>query len=75
MVSNDAIQIPRERIERALRFIAEIAARPGGVVYLPIFERLERELAACDASMDALARARAMIEARPRSSPATPRGV
>ena len=38
--------------------MAKVVAGPGGEVYLPIFERLERELAALDAKSDALARAR-----------------
>jgi hypothetical protein len=65
----------RERIERALGFIAEIVAGPGGEAYLPIFERLERELAAIDAKADALGRARAIVATNPRSSPSTPPGA
>ena len=49
--------------------MAEIVAGPDGEVYLPIFDRLERELAVIDAKTDALTRARAMIATNPRSSP------
>lgn len=61
--------ITRARIEQALRFMANIVTGPDGEVYLPIFERLERELAAIDAKSDALQRARTMVGASPRSSP------
>lgn len=61
--------VTRARIERALRFMASIVAGPDGEVYLPIFERLERELAAIDAKSDSLQRARTMVGAIPRSSP------
>jgi hypothetical protein len=70
-----AQSITRARIERALQFIAGVVAGPGGEVYLPIFERLERELAALDTKADALARARSMIVASPRSLPSTRRGA
>jgi hypothetical protein len=65
----------RDRIEQALRFMATIVAGPDGEVYLPIFERLERELAARDAKTDALQRARALAMANPRASPSTPPGA
>lgn len=65
----DGSPIMRARIEQALRFMANIVTGPDGEVYLPIFERLERELAAIDAKSDALQRARTMVEAIPRSSP------
>lgn len=67
--------ISRARIERALHFVAIVVAAPGGEAYLPIFERLERELAALDAKTDALARARSLIAASPRSSPSTRPGA
>lgn len=65
----ESLPIARARIEQALRFMADIVTGPGGEVYLPIFERLERELAAIDAKSDALQRARTMVGATPRSSP------
>lgn len=65
----------RERIERALRFVAGIVVEPGGEVYLPIFERLERELADIDAKADALARARSIAAFNSKSSPSTRRGA
>ena len=46
--------------------MAEIVTSPGGEVYLPIFERLEAELAAIDTQSDALARAR-LLAASPKS--------
>lgn len=55
--------------------MAEIVAGPDGEVYLPIFERLERELAAIDVKTDALTRARAMAATNPRSSPSTRPGA
>ncbi len=67
--------VTRARIEHALQFMAAIVAAPDGDLYLPIFERLERELAAIDAKADALARARSMIAVSPRSSPSTGHGA
>lgn len=67
--------VSRERIERALRFVAAIVAEPGGEVYLPIFERLERELTEIDTKADALARARSIASFNSRSSPSTRRGA
>lgn len=67
--------ITRARIERALQVVATIVAGPKGEAYLPIFERLERELAAIDAKTDALARARAVIVASSRSSLSTRHGA
>jgi hypothetical protein len=59
--------VDRSRLEGALRIVAAIVARPGGEIYLPIFERLERELAAFDKAETALARARAIArEISPR---------
>lgn len=75
MSSNVTSESTQERIERALRFMAQVVAGPDGEVYLPIFERLERELAALDAKSSALERARAMVAATPRSSPATRHGA
>lgn len=67
--------VSRERIERALRFVAAIVAEPGGEVYLPIFERLERELTDMDTKADALARARSIAAFNSKSSPSTRRGA
>ncbi len=55
-----------ERIERALRVAARIVARPGGEAYVPIFERLERELAERQRERGAVARARAIAGAAAR---------
>lgn len=55
--------ITTERIERALRDAASLVAAPGGDVYVPIFERLERELAERQNRQDAVARARALVAA------------
>lgn len=55
----------RERVERALRTVAALVAQPGGEVYLPIFERLERELAAIEIQDRALERARALARVTP----------
>ena len=38
--------------------MANIVGQPGGVVYAPIFERLERELADVDRQHSVVARAR-----------------
>ena len=63
--------VDRVRLERALRIVAAIVARPGGEVYVPIFERLERELAALDHARSAVDRARAMTDGvSPRRGPA-----
>ena len=67
--------ITRVRIERALQFMAMIVAGPDGDLYLPLFERLERELAAIDAKADALARARTIAAFNSRSSPSTQHGA
>lgn len=67
--------VSRERIERALCFVAAIVAEPGGEVYLPIFGRLERELAELDAKADALARARTIATFNSKSLPSTRRGA
>ena len=66
--------VSRERIERALEFVAMIVTGPDGDVYLPIFARLERELAAIDERENALARARS-IALNPKSSPSNRRGA
>ena len=52
-------------IERALQVVAGIVARPGGDVYLPVFLRLERELAALRTTASAIERARALSKANP----------
>ena len=52
--------ITRPRLERALAVVAEIVTRPGGDVYLPIFQRLERELATFADADSSLARAHAI---------------
>lgn len=62
--------ISRDRIERALRTVAEIVARPGGEIYLPIFERLERELAAIDCRLLAIERAKSLTKVSPKRAPA-----
>lgn len=50
--------VSTESLERALRTIAVIVAAPGGEVYVPIFERIEAELAQRQRATDARARAR-----------------
>ena len=55
--------------------MAMIVAGPDGDLYLPLFERLERELAAIDAKADALARARTIAAFNSRSSPSTQHGA
>lgn len=57
--------ISDERLERALRTIAGIVARPGGETYVPLFERLESEVQKRQRAQDARARARALIAALP----------
>jgi hypothetical protein len=48
-----------ERLERALAVLAHLVVLDGPVV-IPLFERIERELAAARAEQDAMARARAI---------------
>lgn len=55
--------------------MAMIVAGPDGDLYLPIFERLEAELAAIDRKTDALARARTIATFNSRSLPSTRRGA
>lgn len=50
----------RARLERALMAAAYIVDRHG-LAYVPIFERLERELATLQAADGAVSRARALI--------------
>lgn len=53
-----------ERIERAMDEVALAIDMAGdrGTVYLPIFERLERELQACRAKQTTLSSVRARLE-------------
>ena len=67
--------ITRERLEQALKLVAAIVASPGGEIYLPIFERLERELSDIDAKSGALIRARSIAGITSRSSPSIPPDV
>jgi len=52
-----------ERIERAMDEVALAIDMAGdrGAIYLPIYERLERELLACRAKLDALSSVRARL--------------
>jgi hypothetical protein len=71
-----AHSVHRRRLERALHIVAGIVGRPGGEIYLPIFERLERELTALDKAESALARARALAQAvKPKRARSTPPAV
>lgn len=67
--------IGRERIERALRTVAQIVSRPGGEAYLPVFERLERELAALDGQLQAIERAKTLASITPIRARATRPGA
>jgi hypothetical protein len=49
-----------ERLERALVFCARLVEVDGPIL-IPLFESLERDLAAMRAEQDAMARARAMV--------------
>ena len=55
-------EIDIARIEQALEDMAELLE--SNLVYLPIFERLEHELAAARAKQDARSRAQQIREAR-----------
>ena len=69
--AEDRDEITAPRLERALAIVAEIVTRPGGDVYLPIFERLEKELAALTKTTSALEGARAIAaNVSPKPSPA-----
>lgn len=57
-------------LERALHTCARIVAKPGGERYAPIYERLERELAARRDAKDVQARARALL-ASPTPEPSS----
>ncbi|MET4801408.1 hypothetical protein [Bradyrhizobium sp. LB11.1] len=52
-----------ERLERALALCAHLVVRDGPVV-VPLFERLERELAAMRQTEDAMGRAKRLLEAQ-----------
>jgi hypothetical protein len=49
-----------ERLERALLFCARLVEADGPIL-IPLFESLERDLAAMRRDQDAMARARAMV--------------
>ena len=72
---DDGSNIEMADVERALSVVAEFVAAPGGDVYLPIFIRLERELAAMRANGSALERARAMSGANPTRARASRRAA
>ena len=59
--SNPQAPITTERVERALALCAYIMGRDGPVI-APIFERLERELAAMRRQDDTVARAKHLLE-------------
>jgi hypothetical protein len=52
-----------ERLERALATCAAIVVMDGAIA-VPIFERIERELAAARGEQDAIARARKLVGMR-----------
>ena len=58
--------VTKDRIEAALIVVARHVAAPGGEVYLPVYERLERELAALEARETAIDRARRLVRERQR---------
>lgn len=60
----DSKPITVDRIERALAVAAYVVVNHGDV-YLPIFERLECELADAKRRADAVGRARAIVEKLP----------
>lgn len=53
--------VTRERLERALALAAYIVVLDGPIA-APIFDRLERELAAMQTNEDTVTRAKAMLE-------------
>ncbi len=61
MTPSAAAPINTARLERALRTCAAVVAGRGGEVYVPLFERLEAELADRARRQDARARARALL--------------
>jgi hypothetical protein len=58
-MTDERDRIGRERIARALDYVAILVARHGEA-YLPVFRRLEKESAALAAADGALAHGRAM---------------
>ena len=57
--------VDRTRLLAAYEFVAQMVAdRPDGAAYLPLFERLEREVAALDARESAVERARRVARER-----------
>jgi hypothetical protein len=54
-------EVTIERLERALAFCAYLVALDGPVV-VPIFERLERELAVMRKTQDTVSRAKRLLE-------------
>ncbi|MEO9969647.1 MAG: hypothetical protein ABJG15_07430 [Hyphomonadaceae bacterium] len=63
--SNIAKVARRTRLENAQEFVAKmVAERDDGVAYLPIFVRLEKELAAMEAQEAAIQRAKSLARAK-----------
>jgi gamma-glutamyltranspeptidase len=58
--------VTKDRIEAALIIVARHVVALGGDVYLPVYERLERELAALEARETAIDRARRLVRERQR---------
>ena len=57
--SSQSVDTLRARVENALGYVAAmVAEREDGATYLPIFFRLEKELAALDEKESAIERAR-----------------
>ena len=66
-IHQNAVQ---KKLENAFDYIAEmVALADNGAVYVPIFERLEAELAAITARESAVERARRVIRERAMRTP------
>jgi hypothetical protein len=57
--------VTKERVERALRFVARLITEKGMVEYLPLLERIEQEYHKFDTgeARDPINRARAVLKA------------
>jgi hypothetical protein len=54
-------EVTTEQLKDTLRILARFVTGPGGSAYVPLFERIEAELANRDRARDAIERARALL--------------
>jgi hypothetical protein len=55
-------EVTTEQLKQTLRTLARIVTAPRGAAYVPLFERVEAELAQREKVRDAIARARILLD-------------